>query len=404
MGISEKDAKIIIRLARDGHIPKNASIIEIGAQQLSNAFLRAKETITELGDVFEVTSAPPFPEQGERSETVHGNVEHQSSDAPSARMLWDWLGIDYAAIDIDGTPGSVPLDLNFDAVPPDYRHRFNLVTNCGTTEHVANQLNAFEVIHDLTALGGVMIHNLPAQGFLNHGLVNYNLKFFWMLARSNGYRWLYADFELGGEPYGLPQNIIDNVKPYEASIEQRAVGFMGCDCGIAVALQKVFDFDFVAPIDVPTGMTTDDPRLRYHYWTVFEADAFTGESHRFRRWPWDDDETFCRLGEKDLIWRKGGGELRLPYADIRGIRTYRWPQLLLRPGSLRAWDLSAWGRMPRCRIVMKTGRSFVLLSKSYGRSGEVREESFRSFVAALAQHVHAANPKAKIVGGWQEGR
>jgi hypothetical protein len=28
--------------------------------------------------------------------------------------------------------------------------------NCGTTEHVLNQLNAFRLIHDATAVGGLM--------------------------------------------------------------------------------------------------------------------------------------------------------------------------------------------------------------------------------------------------------
>jgi hypothetical protein len=36
-----------------------------------------------------------------------------------------------------------------------------------------------------------MIHNVPTQGLFMHGLVNYNPKFFWMLARSNGYKWLH---------------------------------------------------------------------------------------------------------------------------------------------------------------------------------------------------------------------
>ena len=77
-----------------------------------------------------------------------------------------------------------------DQVPEGCRGKYRLVTNYGTTEHVANQLNAFKIIHDLTAVGGLMVHSVPAQGMFCHGLVNYNPKFFWMLARSNGYKWL----------------------------------------------------------------------------------------------------------------------------------------------------------------------------------------------------------------------
>ena len=64
-----------------------------------------------------MTQRRHFPEPGEAGEILHGVLEHQSSAAPSARMLWDWLGFEYAAIDIDGTPGSIPLDLNFDVRP-----------------------------------------------------------------------------------------------------------------------------------------------------------------------------------------------------------------------------------------------------------------------------------------------
>jgi hypothetical protein len=75
------------------------------------------------------------------------------------------------------------LDLNFDGngIPTEHKGKYSLVTNFGTTEHVTNQLNAFKVIHDLTMPNGVMIHEVPAQGMFNHGLVNYNPKFFWVV-------------------------------------------------------------------------------------------------------------------------------------------------------------------------------------------------------------------------------
>ena len=92
--------------------------------------------------------------------------------------------------------------------------RYDLVTNFGTTEHVANQLNAMKIIHDLTAVGGVMIHNVPLQGFMNHGLVNYNMKFFWMLARSNGYEWVLVNFMGEQSADELPANIRDSFTPY----------------------------------------------------------------------------------------------------------------------------------------------------------------------------------------------
>jgi hypothetical protein len=118
---------------------------------------------------------------------------------------------------VDGSPGSIPLDLNYDQVPAQLRSKFGLVTNFGTTEHVCNQMNAFSIIHELAAPGAVMIHHLPAGGALNHGLVNYNATFFWHLARSNEYKWLYMDLYPGRSGFAFPQNILDFIERYEPS-------------------------------------------------------------------------------------------------------------------------------------------------------------------------------------------
>ena len=42
---------------------------------------------------------------------------------------------------------------------------------------------------------------------------------------------------------------------------------------IVVALQKVFDTPFVAPLDVPTGTTTEHAGLRERYWSVLKPDV-----------------------------------------------------------------------------------------------------------------------------------
>jgi len=41
---------------------------------------------------------------------------------------------------------------------------------------------------------------------------------------------------------------------------------------LVVALQKVFDTPFVAPLDVPTGTTTEHAGLRERYWSVLKPD------------------------------------------------------------------------------------------------------------------------------------
>jgi hypothetical protein len=280
MGISSGDLDILIRLKEEGHLPDRASIIEIGAQQLANSFLEGRKAIDRFAHLFGVTRPCPLPGPNS-THIVHGQLEHLDPDAPRAHIFWTWLGFEYASVDIDGSPDSIALDLNYDPAPERAKGKYQLVTNFGTTEHIANQLNAFKVIHDLTAPGGLMMHSLPAQGMANHGLVNYNPKFFWMLARSNGYHWLHMEYLGGSTSYDVPRNIIDHAKSFRPDIEARLDGHRISDGGLTVVLQKVYDMEFVPPLDVPTGTTTDHKALQDRYWTVFKADAFD----TMRRWP-----------------------------------------------------------------------------------------------------------------------
>src|SRR5580692_573975 len=204
MGLSVATIELLIRLRQDGSMPTSGAVIEIGAQQLSNAFLRARDRLELLGQLCGATTKLDLPVP----EAKPIGVEPLSESAPLARQFWEWLGFQYASIDIDGSPNSIPLDLNYDTLPDWAQKKFDVVTNFGTTEHIANQLNAFRVIHDLTAPGGIMIHVVPAQGMFNHGLINYNLKFFWMLSRSNGYGWLDMDFRTGHIPSSVSPDLV----------------------------------------------------------------------------------------------------------------------------------------------------------------------------------------------------
>jgi hypothetical protein len=250
LGICLKDVELLIRLRKAGNLPDRASVIEIGAQQVSNSVLRSRRQVEELGRLFRVaTQAPlpgPLPSGG-----VSDGYEPMSSEAPPARDLWTWLGFSYASIDIDGSLGSIPLDLNSAEVPKTLRGKYDLVTNFGTTEHVANQVNAFKVVHDLTALNGVMMHTLPAQGALNHGLLNYNPKFFWALAKANDYGWLYFDFVPEPTSHGLPDNLIEAVRPYRPAVIQSALEYQVTDCAMWVVLQKRKARTFSPPMDGP---------------------------------------------------------------------------------------------------------------------------------------------------------
>jgi 2-polyprenyl-3-methyl-5-hydroxy-6-metoxy-1,4-benzoquinol methylase len=271
MGLCQKDLQILINLKEKGYISNRASIIEIGAQQLSNQFLLATEQLNKISDLFGVPrfSLPaPLP-----TKSLNG-IELLNSHAPQASLFWESIGLSYSAIDIDETPNSIPLDLNYDEVPFLEQGKYHVVTNYGTTEHVANQLNAFKIIHDLTALGGIMIHSLPTQGMPNHGLVNYNPKFFWMLARSNGYHWVYMDYTQSLDNYRLPQNIADQIIKFNPQFLHHLENYKISDAGLFIVLQKKYNTQYVAPLDVNTGTKTNNRSLCDRYWSVFNDNAF----------------------------------------------------------------------------------------------------------------------------------
>jgi hypothetical protein len=282
MGIGKSDLELLISLRRQKQIPINSYIAELGAQQLANSFLLATDLIreaeTEFGSSQPYNLPAPFVSAQSGAESALF-----ASTAPFARDFWVALGFQYTAIDVDGSPGSVALDLNYDQVPQNLKGKYGLVTNLGTTEHVCNQMNAFKVIHDLTAPGGVMIHHLPAGGMLNHGLINYNPKFFWYLARSNDYEWLYMRYH-GGKPYPIASNIIDFTKPYAPQWSEALRGQEISDYVMAVALRKKLDIPFVPPIDVNTGTQSNDEKFNRRYWTVLQPallEAATRDDHPY---------------------------------------------------------------------------------------------------------------------------
>jgi hypothetical protein len=273
LGISSGVVEYLINLRSAGYLAPGGAVIEIGAQQLGRTFLAYPERLAHLGQLFGIDQPLALPQLDPSAQLVEGASQILDAEAPFARDFWRWLGFKYAAVDVDGSPGSIPLDLNFDSVPPEAKGKYQLVTNFGTTEHVANQLNAFKIIHDLTALNGIMIHELPTQGMLNHGLVNYNFKFFWMLSRSNGYRFIHADFLPGDNYASLPDNIIKFLNENCLMPGQRSYDYKVSDAGIVVVMQKKYDNDFVPPLDVASDTATDNKTLKERYWTVFEPKA-----------------------------------------------------------------------------------------------------------------------------------
>jgi hypothetical protein len=252
MALGSRELQLIIQLRQQGYLAGKRSVAEMGTQQLNDSFLEARGELELVGELFGVETPCPIPLFVAGS--TRGGLDPLSKSAPLARDFWTWLGFDYTSVDIDRDSDSVRFDLNYDSVPRELAGKYCLVTNYGTTEHIANQLNAFKTIHDFATAGGVMIHHVPMQGMLGHGLIAYDMKFFWMLARSNAYHLVHVSVSTDGQSKSLSQNLIDALAPFDPDIAAVQDKFRFTDIGLVVVLQKLTDVPFVAPIDVPVDL------------------------------------------------------------------------------------------------------------------------------------------------------
>lgn len=173
MGISINVLKELVKFVPKANKLKN--VLELGAQTIRR----------NSNNDYLVLSAIEHYKSQSVSEAI---VASLSQRVLYAKNFYESLGYAYTAIDFDDEQFCIPADLNT-AKAKDFGHKnmFSIVTNFGTTEHVSNQMNCFEYMHDTCEINGLMIHALPVSGYKEHGFFNYSLNFFYSLAKSNGY-------------------------------------------------------------------------------------------------------------------------------------------------------------------------------------------------------------------------
>jgi SAM-dependent methyltransferase len=240
MGLGLGFLRSLIALKTSGALDGAKRVIEIGAQQLANNLLEAAE----LDEVYRLFGRPRVDLGAPVA------VDQFARSAPSSRRFWTSLGWDYTAVDYVGD--AIRIDLNRNRAPWRLRRSFDLVVNTGTTEHVANQENAFRVIHDLTKPNGVMLHEVPCQGLMTHGLVHYTPKFFWYLCRENMYEVLSLQVSADG-PCDIPQDVLDSNQKYGQGIVVAPENRMLQGFSIRAALRKREGRGrYRTPLDVPS--------------------------------------------------------------------------------------------------------------------------------------------------------
>jgi hypothetical protein len=231
-----EDLSYLLRLKQNMSLEDLTCVCDIGASQL---YLVDQENYLELFmNRFKKRSA---------SQLLSKNDLKKLANLGHAKKMWEHMGYDYICVDTSNEVETLGLDLNFDDVPERKRECSELVLNMGTTEHVANQIQAFKVIHDITAVGGLMYHNLPFQGYQTHGLVNYTPKFFWMLCRSNEYEFLDFSIQASKNTESIHPDILLSIEQTKNKWEN--FNFKTTTSGMRVLLRKKNSNGFVPPFD-----------------------------------------------------------------------------------------------------------------------------------------------------------
>lgn len=155
-------------------LPENPTVVEFGNQ----TFHVGEATMSKIAEMLgRPLNSLPYIEANNR--------------ARSPEAFYKALGFSsYGAIDVNSLYGSLMMDLNRDlAAAYDFTEQFDLVTNNGTGEHVFNQAALFKNAHDLTKVGGIMLHIAP-NDWSNHGFYSYSPLLYSDLAKANGYEML----------------------------------------------------------------------------------------------------------------------------------------------------------------------------------------------------------------------
>lgn len=90
------------------------------------------------------------------------------------------------AIDINGTSRAMKLDLNV-SISVREGDEHDVVINNGTLEHVFNIGTALRSMHNLCKPGGIIIHDAPFTGWIDHGFYTLQPTLFYDLAHANNY-------------------------------------------------------------------------------------------------------------------------------------------------------------------------------------------------------------------------
>ena len=228
MAITTIEYTLVRRLKDEDLIPSNPSVLELGQ---SNWY----------GDVLADEFFADINRYVENKAEAHRLIDQLKTIAKTQSRGWLFDIADlfwqtflephtYEAVDLHGVDDRAhKYDLN---EPVPIEKQYDLVCNFGTAEHVFNVYQVFKTVHERTKPGGLMLHGMPFQGWIDHGFYTFQPTFFFDLAEANAYAptvFLYAEVN--------PADIV-SIKGRKTLHEMAEKGKIGANAMLYVALRK----------------------------------------------------------------------------------------------------------------------------------------------------------------------
>lgn len=273
-------------LSKSGlHTDSGLKILDIGCQNLYS--VSCEQVVSFLNKW--KPSCPPEKVKKYAEMVAEGSEIDPVVGGINGAWLGDLLtkaGFDYISYDIFDGYKTFVFDLNFESVPKEHLNAFDLVLNCGTSEHVLGQYNCFKVMHDAVRVGGFIYHDLPFTGYLDHGYFNYQPKMFFDLAKANAYEIVEVSVGEPLETEDVVNHVIDFYQKQGVNIGSKDGGWKSSlvpTGGISILLRKVSSAPFKVALETSTTAGPVKRAVQDYYkkgkkWSVWRKYADKGEA------------------------------------------------------------------------------------------------------------------------------
>jgi hypothetical protein len=182
MALSQPLYVILRWMFQQGLLPQNGALLEFG-----EANWYGDMTVESLIADIETLVADP----GRRAEivaTLRKAGREEDPDDPFTIVKAVYAALfsptRVHAIDLHGSPAAFRYDLNGPVTLPG---QYECTINNGTAEHIFNIGQFFKTVHESTAPSGLMLHEAPFTGWVNHGFYTLQPTLYMDVGVANGY-------------------------------------------------------------------------------------------------------------------------------------------------------------------------------------------------------------------------